>query len=65
MESVSLGRPGRNHFEVHQVCRDLAFTHHEGVVNLDKVDGKGRIMFMGPPLRIRGGPVRAVTPLEE
>ena len=68
VESVSPGRPGRNNFEVHHVCRDMGFTHYEGVVNLDKVVGKGRFRFIGFPLRIKGGtgsPVRAVAWLNE
>jgi len=68
VESVSPGRPGRNNFEVHHVCRDMGFTHYEGVVNLDKVVGKGRFRFIGFPLRIKGGtgsPVRAVAWLDE
>jgi kynurenine formamidase len=67
VESVSPGRPGRNNFEVHHVYRDLGFTHYEGVINLDKVVGKGRFRFIAMPLRIRGGtgsPVRAVALLE-
>jgi len=68
VESVSPGRPGRNNFEVHHVCRDMGFTHYEGVVNLDKVVGKGRFRFIGFPLKIRGGtgsPVRAVAMLDD
>ncbi len=67
VESVSPGRPGRNNFEVHHVCRDMGFTHYEGVVNLDKVVGKGRFRFIGFPLKIKGGtgsPVRAVAWLD-
>ena len=41
VEAVSPGRPGRNNFEVHHVCRDLGFTHMEGLVNLDKLVGQG------------------------
>lgn len=68
VESVSPGRPGRNNFEVHHVCRDLGFTHYEGVINLDKVVGKGRFKFIALPLKIKGGtgsPVRAVALLDE
>jgi kynurenine formamidase len=68
VEAVSPGRPGRNNFEVHHVCRDIGFTHVEGLVNLDKVVGKGRFKFIGFPLKIRGGtgsPIRAVAMLEE
>jgi kynurenine formamidase len=67
VEAVSPGRPGRNNFEVHHVCRDLGFTHVEGLVNLDQLIGKGRFKFIGFPLKIRGGtgsPIRAVAMLE-
>jgi kynurenine formamidase len=67
VEAVSPGRPGRNNFEVHHVCRDLGFTHVEGLVNLDQVVGKGRFKFIGFPLKIRGGtasPIRAVAMVE-
>jgi kynurenine formamidase len=68
VEAVSPGRPGRNNFEVHHVCRDLGFTHIEGLVNLDKLVGKGRFRFIGFPLKIRGGtgsPIRAVAWLDD
>jgi kynurenine formamidase len=64
VEAVSPGRPGRNNFEVHHVCRDLGFSHMEGLMNLDKLIGKGRFRFMGFPLKIKGGtgsPIRAVA----
>ena len=67
VEAVSPGRPGRNNFEVHHVCRDLGFTHMEGLVNLDKLVGRGRFRFIGFPLKIRGGtgsPIRAVAWLD-
>ena len=67
VEAVSPGRPGRNNFEVHHVCRDLGFTHVEGLVNMDKLIGKGRFKFIGFPLKIKGGtgsPIRAVAMLE-
>ena len=41
VEAVSPGRPGRNNFEVHHVCRDMGFTHMEGLVNLDRLVGRG------------------------
>jgi kynurenine formamidase len=68
VEAVSPGRPGRNNFEVHHVCRDLGFTHMEGLINLDKLIGKGRFRFIGFPLKIKGGtgsPIRAVAWLED
>lgn len=67
VEAVSPGRPGRNNFEVHHVCRDLGFTHIEGLVNLDRLVGRGRFRFIGFPLKIRGGtgsPIRAVAWLD-
>jgi len=67
VEAVSPGRPGRHNFEVHNVCRDMGFTHIEGLCNLDKLVGKGRFRFIGFPLKIRGGtagPIRAVAWLE-
>jgi kynurenine formamidase len=67
VEAVSPGRPGRNNFEVHHVCRDLGFTHVEGLVNLEQLLGKGRFKFIGFPLKIRGGtgsPIRAVAMLD-
>jgi len=68
VEAVSPGRPGKDNFEVHLVCRDMGFTHMEGLTNLDKVVGKGRFRFIGFPLKIRGGtgsPIRAVAVLGE
>jgi kynurenine formamidase len=68
VEAISPGRPGRNNYLVHQVCRDMGFTHMEGLVNLDKLVGKGRFRFIGFPLKIRGGtgsPIRAVSVLDE
>lgn len=67
VEAVSPGRPGRSNFEVHHVCRDMGFTHVEGLMNLDKLVGKGRFRFIGFPLKIRGGtgsPIRAVAWLD-
>lgn len=64
VEAISPGRPGKNNFEVHNVCRDMGFTHMEGLVNLDKLTGKGRFRFIGFPLKIKGGtgsPIRAVA----
>jgi hypothetical protein len=68
VEAVSPGRPGRSNFEVHHVCRDMGFTHMEGLVNLDQLVGKGRFRFIGFPLKIKGGsgsPIRAVAWLED
>jgi kynurenine formamidase len=67
VEAASPGRPGKDNFEVHLVCRDMGFTHMEGLTNLDKVVGVGRFTFIGFPLKIRGGtgsPIRAVAMLD-
>lgn len=68
VEAVSPGRPGKHNFEVHLACRDMGFTHYEGLTNLDKVVGKGRFRFIAFPLKIRGGtgsPVRAVAVIDD
>jgi kynurenine formamidase len=68
VEAASPGRPGRNNFEVHHVCSDMGFTHMEGLVNLEKLIGKGRFRFIGFPLKIKGGtgsPIRAVAWLDD
>lgn len=68
VEAASPGRPGRSNFEVHHVCRDMGFTHMEGLVNLEKLVGRGRFRFIGFPLKIKGGtgsPIRAVAWLQD
>lgn len=68
VEAPSPGRPGRNNFLVHLVCRDMGFTHMECLQNLDQLVGKGRFRFIGFPLKIKGGsgsPIRAVAVLDD
>lgn len=68
VEAISPGRPLRNNFLVHQVCRDMKFTHMECLVNLDKLVGRKKFQFIGFPLKIRGGtgsPIRAVAMIED
>jgi kynurenine formamidase len=68
VEAASPGRPGRSNFEVHHVCRDMGFTHMEGLVNLEQLVGRGRFRFIGFPLKIKGGtgsPIRAVAWLDD
>lgn len=68
VEAMSPGRPGRHNFEVHHVCRDLGFTHMEGLANLHELVGLGRFKFIGFPLKIRGGtgsPIRAVALVDD
>ncbi|WP_413729974.1 cyclase family protein [Sodalis sp. RH22] len=67
VEAMSPGRTGRNNFEVHHVCRDMGFTHMEGLEHLELLVGKGRFKFIGFPLKIKGGtgsPIRAVAVLD-
>lgn len=68
VEALSPGRPFKNNFEVHNVCREMGFTHIEGLTNLGQLVGQGRFRFIGFPLRIRGGtgsPIRAVAWLDD
>src|SRR3546814_8740261 len=68
VEAPSPGRPGRHNFEVHLVCRDMGFTHMEGLPNLDKEVGKGRFRFIGFPLKLSGATgstIRAVAILDD
>jgi kynurenine formamidase len=68
VEALSPGRPFKNNFEVHIVCREMGFTHMEGLVNLDQLVGQGRFRFMGFPLKLEGGtgsPIRAVAWLDD
>ncbi len=68
VEAVSPGTPGKNNFDVHLVCKNMKFTHMEGLINLHKLVNKGRFQFIGFPLKIRGGtgsPIRAVAILNE
>lgn len=54
-------------YPCHMTCRTRRVPHYENLANLDQVAGK-RFLFIGFPLRIRGGtgsPVRAVAILEE
>jgi kynurenine formamidase len=68
VEAVSPARPGGLNFQVHQVCRDMKFTHMESLVNLHLLVGQGRFRFIGFPLKLKGGtgsPIRAVAVLSQ
>jgi kynurenine formamidase len=46
------------------VCRDIGFTHIEGLMNMKQLIGKGRFRFIGLLLKIKGGtgsPIRTVA----
>ena len=68
VEAVSPGTEGKSNFRVHLVCREMGFTHMEGLVNLERLVGAGRFRFCGFPLKIKGGtasPIRAVAILDD
>ncbi len=64
VETRSPGILGKGNKEIHSLCGNKRFTHYENLINLYKLIGKGRFLFIGLPLKIRGGtgsPVRAVA----
>lgn len=68
VEAVSPGIIGVSNTEVHQICGRMGITHYEGLVNLDKLVGRGRFRFIAFPLKFRrgsGSPVRAVAVFED
>lgn len=67
VDNPSPDNPISRTYPVHMMCREKGITHYENLANLDQVVGK-RFLFIGFPLKIRGGtgsPVRAVAILEE
>lgn len=68
VEAVSPGIEGEPNYQVHLVCKEMGFTHIEGLINLERLIGAGRFRFCGFPLRIKGGtasPIRAVAILDD
>lgn len=68
VEAVSPGIIDVSNTEVHQICGRMGITHYEGLVNLDKLIGRGRFRFIAFPLKFRrgsGSPVRAVAVFED
>jgi kynurenine formamidase len=68
VEAVSPGTEGESNCRVHLVCKEMRFTHMEGLVNLEQLVGAGRFRFCGFPLKIKGGtasPIRAVAILDD
>jgi kynurenine formamidase len=68
VEAVSPGTEGESNYRVHLVCKEMSFTHMEGLVNLEHLVGAGRFRFCGFPLKLKGGtasPIRAVAILDE
>jgi kynurenine formamidase len=65
-DSPSLDSPASPTYPVHLMCRREHITHYENLANLERLVGR-RFLFMGLPLKIRGGfgsPVRAVAFLD-
>jgi kynurenine formamidase len=68
VEAVSPGIIDVSNTQVHQICGRMGITHYEGLVNLDKLIGRGRFRFIAFPLKFRrgsGSPVRAVAAFED
>jgi kynurenine formamidase len=67
VEAAAPGVVDSSNRAVHEVCGELGFTHYENLVNLHLLVGRGRFLFIGLPLKIRGGtagPTRAVAVFE-
>jgi len=67
VDSPSIDYVGDDNFSAHRVCLKYKITNTENLCNLEKVAGK-RFLYMGLPLRIRGGtgsPIRAVAFVED
>ena len=67
VEAISPAPEGEPNFKAHLACAEREITHMEGLMNLDKLIGKGRFKFIGFPLKIKGGtgsPIRAVAVFE-
>ena len=68
VETASPGVIDLSNKEVHRICGELGFTHYENLINLHQLIGRGRVRFIGLPLKVRGGtgsPVRAVAVFED
>lgn len=64
VETLSPGIVGQGNKEIHTLCGEKQFTHYENVINIEKLIGRGRFLFIALPLKLRGGtgsPVRAVA----
>ena len=67
VEAISPAPEGEANFKAHIACAERGITHMEGLMNLNKLVGKGRFRFIGFPLKIKGGtgsPIRAVAVVE-
>lgn len=67
VDAPSVDKTEDTAYSAHQVCRETGMLNTENLCNLEQVAGK-RFLYVGFPLRIRGGtgsPVRAVAVLTE
>ena len=67
VDAPAIDHPEDLDFSGHLVCGEYNITNTENLCNLDRVVNQ-RFLYMGLPLRIRGGtgsPIRAVALLEE
>ena len=63
VDSPTPDNPTSRTYPCHMMCRQHHITHYENLANLDQVVGQ-RFVFIGFPLRLRGGhggPTRAVA----
>ena len=68
VEGPSTDILSKNTFASHRMCRDLKVSHHEWLINLEELIGKGEFYFFGIPLRLKkgsGSPVRAFAIINE
>lgn len=66
IDAPSIDNPVDKRFSGHLICQKYRMLNTENLCNLDKVAGK-RFLYIGLPLKIRGGsgsPVRAVALLD-
>lgn len=67
VDSPSPDNPISRTYPCHMMCRAHGIHHYENLANLDQLVGQ-RFVFIGFPLRVRGGtgsPVRAVAMLRD
>jgi kynurenine formamidase len=67
VDSPSPDNPISRTYPCHMMCRANGITHYENLAQLEQVVGR-RFMFIGLPLKVRGGtgsPVRAVAMLDD
>jgi kynurenine formamidase len=64
VEAISPAPEGELSFEVHKACEERDILHMECLTSLHKLVGRGRFLFIGLPLTVRGStasPTRALA----